>query len=119
MNESLHPSETDIACQLRGLAAETPANKSLPDPHLLWMKAQLEERAALRERALRPIVIAERVVLVVFALLGGLVLTTATEQLGSWFGQIAEPEFLVWGVAGTCLLAVGIKFVLEPLFTGD
>lgn len=115
MTKSSDFPETDFACRLRALAAEKPLNHPLPDPHLLWLKAQLEERAERQERALRPIVIAERVALVVIGVLGGLGLMAVVEWFEAWSEQSPAPDGLAWMVAGVCLLAVGFTFVLKPL----
>lgn len=119
MNRSFDPSEAEIVRRLRNLAAADPPSPSLPDPHLLWMKAQLEDRAERQERAMRPIVIAQRVALVVFALLGSVVLAAVTEAAQQWFEYLSNPDVVAWTVAGLCLFAVGVRHIIKPLWAGD
>ena len=107
--------EDGLASGLRSLAAEKTADHPLPDPHLLWIKAQLEEQAALRERAMRPITIAEQIALLVLALLGGPGLVALSDWFDAWSGRLAEPDVVAWTVAGVSLLAVGFQFVVKPL----
>ncbi len=111
--------EAELARRLRSLAAEVPANAPLPDPHLLWMKAQLEERAALRERAMRPIAIAQQVALVVFALLGSVMLVAVAEGAQGWLADLGDPDVVAWAVAGVCLFAFGFRHIVKPMSAGD
>ena len=101
------------------LAAETSANAPLPDPHLLWLKAQLEERAERRERALLPLAIAEKVAVVLLTLLGAAVLMAAAPLVEGWSNQLTEPDIFAWAVAAVCLVAIGYPFVLKPLVTDN
>ena len=120
MSNSTHPSDADVARWMQTLAAESPTKGSLPDPHLLWLKARLEERAKLNERALRPIAIAEKSVVAIFALLGSAGMLAFALYAETWFAQAAEPDIFAWAVSGgVCFLAIGFAFILKPLLTGD
>jgi len=119
MSKSSHSSEINVARWMETLVAETSTNAPLPDPHLLWLKAQLEERAELRERALRPIAIAEKVAVVLLTLLGAAVLMAAAPLVESWSNQMTEPETFAWSVAAICLIAIGYAFIWKPLVTND
>ncbi len=119
MSKSFPPTETDARRWMESLAAEKSASAPLPDAHLLWVKAQIEEGAARRERALQPIVIAEKVAVVLLTLLGVVVLRAAAPLAENWFNQLGEPEIFAWTVAAGCLIAVGYAFVLKPLIADD
>lgn len=119
MSNSSPPSDADVARWMQTLAEESPTKGSLPDPHLLWLKARLEERAERNERALRPIAIAEKIALAIFALLGSAGLIAIARHAETWFAQAAEPDIFAWAVAGVCFIAIGFAFILKPLLNGD
>ena len=119
MSNSSHPSDADVARWMQTLAAESPTKESLPDPHLLWLKARLEERAERNERALRPIAIAEKIAVAIFALLGSTGLIAIAQHAETWVTQAPEPAILAWAVAGVCFIAIGFAFILKPLLSGD
>jgi uncharacterized membrane protein YjfL (UPF0719 family) len=83
------------------------------------MKAQLQERAEQRERALLPIAIAEKLAAVLLTFLGLAVLTAVAPLAENWSHQLGEPEIFAWTVAAVCLIAVGYAFVLKPLIAND
>ncbi len=56
-----------VASGMRKLAAETTA-PGLPDPAAIWLRAQLDERRQVEERALRPIAIAQKVAVITASL---------------------------------------------------
>lgn len=117
MSKPSSASEADVARWMESLAADTPASAPLPDSHLLWMKAQLEERAEQRERALRPIAIAQKVAVVLLTLLGVAVLMAVAPLAENWSNRLTEPEIFAWAVAAACLITIGYAFVLKPLVT--
>jgi peptidoglycan/LPS O-acetylase OafA/YrhL len=119
MSKSSNPLDADVPRWMASLAAEKSANAPLPDPHLVWLKAQLEERREQRERALRPIAIAQKVAVVLLTLLGVAVLMAAVPLVENWSGRLGEPEMFAWAVAAVCLIAVGYAFVLKPLIADD
>ena len=104
---------------MQTLAEESPTKGSLPDPHLLWLKARLEERAERNERALRPIAIAEKIAVAIFALLGSAGLIAIVRNAETWVTQAPEPAIFAWAVAGVCFIAIGFAFILKPLLSGD
>ena len=119
MSNSSHPSDADVARWMQTLASESPTKGSLPDPHLLWLKARLEERAERNERALRPIAIAEKIAVAIFALLGSAGLIAIAQHAETWATQAPEPAIFAWAVAGACCIAIGFAFILKPLLSGD
>ncbi|MCY4588249.1 MAG: hypothetical protein OXB98_19640 [Bryobacterales bacterium] len=119
MSNSSQPSDADVRQWMQTLAAESPKKGSLPDPHLLWLKARLEERAELNERALRPIAIAEKIAVAIFALLGSAGMLAVAQHAETWFAQAGEPDIFAWAVAGVCFIAIGFAFILKPLLSGD
>lgn len=119
MSNSSHPSDADVARWMQTLAEEPPTKGSLPDPHLLWLKARLEERAERNERVLRPIAIAEKIAGAIFALLGSAGLIAIARHAETWVTQAPEPAIFAWAVAGVCFIAIGFAFILKPLLSGD
>jgi hypothetical protein len=103
-------SEPDISVWMRHLAALSGAKSDLPDPAIIWWKAQLQERANARARAARPIAFAQWISLVV-GLAAAVVLCAV-----NWKGMqgLLEPAGAALGIAAIgCLLlgACAMRFV--------
>ena len=112
MSNSSHPSDADVARWMQTLAEESPTKGSLPDPHLLWLKARLEERAERNERALHPIAIAKKIAVAIFALLGSAGLIAIAQHAETWVTQAPEPA--IFAVGGRWCLFHRHRLRLRP-----
>lgn len=96
----------DLDLELRNLVqANQPPIGDLPDPAIIWFKAELLRKRRLREEAMRPIVWGQQagVVLALLALAGLILTGTARGMLGTPNARIILPQLLI---VLACLMAV-------------
>jgi hypothetical protein len=103
--------EPEAAAWMGRLLELSRRGDALPDPALIWWKAQLLDRQAAQARAVRPIAIAQWLSLVVA------VVTTMALCAVNWpgiQGVLAPFGFTLWVAAagGVILMGLAVRFVL-------
>ena len=90
--------------------------RSMPDPDMLWMKAQYLDRLAAQERALKPVdwVATTARVLVGFAVCW--VVLSLTKSMGISFAARINPVWLSLGVA---VILSGIIMAAYPIWVDE
>ena len=126
-----------VSGRLLRSALETEDRRRLPDPYLVWLKAQLTERQVASQRASKPWNMAEVlgycVVALVFAGLLAADLSSLSERLAEWMlvrqldqwsqvsslmSTVSVPlSVALWTLIG--LICVATLFVVEPLLSDD
>jgi hypothetical protein len=94
----------------------------LPDPEQVFLNAQIAARQAAREKALRPLVIAESAVRVI------IILALAAGILCAWFGfrslaasslsgylHIPQPALISATALATCLITLLFTKLAQPI----
>ena len=102
--------EREAEAWMSRLAEPSRGESELPDPALIWWKAQLLEKQAAQARVSRPTEIAQWASLVVA------VIATSVLAALNWSGMkgMLEPAgALLWVIPGAVILmALGLRFVL-------
>ncbi len=91
------------------LAKKSPASDELPDPTLIWWKAQLLERRTARARIARPIAAAQWISLAVALPAAALLCLSNWPAISA---LLAPAGIALWAAAGCALFGIGLTLRL-------
>jgi hypothetical protein len=105
------------AAYMKNLADDSALKfRALPDPDLLWMKAQLMDRQAKMEKVLRPV---ETLNAVLRILIGCAVCWLAIQLIAGWTTTIAESVPHIW-ISLAISVAISIAAIAAyPVWAGE
>lgn len=115
-----------VAEWLQEIAGVEKQMDSLPDAEQVWLKAHILAKEAAREKALRPVAIAELAIriAITLALAGGIVWIWPRIQSISitslpWHRQMPQPIPLSLAALAICLIILVLLKLLEPVLVED
>jgi hypothetical protein len=93
--------------------------RPLPDPRIIWWRAEIEARRKAAESAIRPIMIMHRVAAACGAIGTGAALWWAAPELKTWLASMASAATLQGGMANPVLVIGASLGVLAVIVTHD
>lgn len=113
------PMEHEVADWMRRFAAIDDRERVLPDPAVIWLKAQMLQSARAVERASRPITTAQIAAYAVVATCWTAVLTWKWAALQAWI-RTFTPSHLILGAAGAQQAAsLSLSFLFTLIVLGS
>lgn len=105
----------EVAPWMHGFASMEDREHILPDPSIIWLKAQLLEGRIAAERVSRPVTQIQMVAYVIVAGCWAALLTWKWNALEQWFGSIMPSHFVLGGASYAAAPSLSASFFVTIL----